>query len=421
MQICLYEGKNYELLEPLSYSRPVYSLVSGITTLKNKILRSYPGIEYSLHCRSHLKHLLSEDSPDIKLNDITQDSCLFINGSILPPDNLSEIILLNGEDKVYISNNRVAAARVSGKRLDEIKGKIDDIITDDVFYDLPEENIGLTMIDYVHELMSLNGQELIKDFNYYVRLTGKSKEKLKGKIYEGVHLVGKENIYIEEGAQIKPGCVLDASEGPIYIDRNVVIFPNAVIEGPVYIGEDSKIKSGAAIYQNVSIGKICKVGGEIEDSVMLPYSNKQHAGFIGHAYLGSWVNLGADTNCSDLKNNYSTIKFYNNGQMVNSGLQFLGLIMGDHSKTAINTMFNTGTIVGFSCNIFGPGFPPVYIPSFSWGGAEALTTYDVIKSIETAKKVLARRNRQMPEAEEKLFKKIFEITQEERKKRGYSE
>ena len=164
---------------------------------------------------------------------------------------------------------------------------------------------------------------------------------------------------------------------------------------------------------------MCKVGGEVEDSIILPYTNKQHSGFIGHAYLGSWVNLGADTNCSDLKNNYGSVKVYVNGEVVNSGTQFLGVIIGDHSKTAINTMFNTGTIVGFSSNIFGAGFPAKYIPSFSWGGSDAVTTYDLERSIETARRVMLRRDQNLHESEERLFRKIFDLTKKERRKRGY--
>ncbi|MCZ6704104.1 MAG: transferase, partial [Ignavibacteria bacterium] len=206
----------------------------------------------------------------------------------------------------------------------------------------------------------------------------------------------------------------DASNGPVYVDENAFIHPNAVIEGPVYIGETVTIKAGASIYENVSIGKLCKIGGEVEDSVLLPYSNKQHAGFIGHSYLGSWVNLGADSNCSDLKNNYGTIKVQLNGKVVDTGSQFLGVIMGDHSKTAINTMFNTGTIVGFSCNIFGIGFPDKYIPSFSWGGSENLSTYELDKSMATAKIVMKRRDEELLPANEKLFENIFKLTTEER-------
>ena len=177
-------------------------------------------------------------------------------------------------------------------------------------------------------------------------------------------------LFIGNETVIKPGVVIDASNGPVYIGKDVEVNANSVIEGPVCIGDNSLVKSFAAIKENVSTGKVCKLGGEIEDSVIMPYSNKQHSGFLGHAYLGSWVNLGADTNCSDLKNNYSSIKVNLNGKHIDTGHRFLGLIMGDHSKTGINTMFNTGTITGFSCNIFGSGFPDKFIPSFTWGGAE---------------------------------------------------
>jgi UDP-N-acetylglucosamine diphosphorylase / glucose-1-phosphate thymidylyltransferase / UDP-N-acetylgalactosamine diphosphorylase / glucosamine-1-phosphate N-acetyltransferase / galactosamine-1-phosphate N-acetyltransferase len=420
MQICIFEGINYEQLEPLSFPRPVYNLISGITNLKNKILRSYPGTKYSFHCRPYLSPFLSTKYPDANVNTIIDDRCLFLNGRLLAPDNLAEIIPLDGEDKIYMNNETIVAARVSNKKkLDEIKIHMRDVLTEGDFDGLPVEKVDIKTINFVHELMSLNGQELIRDFNYYIRCTDRHKKMIKGKVYEGAHLIEKDNIYIEEGAVLKPGSVLDASSGPIFIDRNAQIFPNAVIEGPGYIGEETKVKSGATIYENVSIGKTCKVGGEIEDVVMFPYSNKQHSGFLGHAYIGSWVNIGADTNCSDLKNNYGSVRFYNNGEMIDSGLQFLGLIMGDHSKTAINSMFNTGTIVGFSCNIFGAGFPSKYIPSFSWGGADAITTYDIHKSIETAKRVISRRNKEMMEPEEKLFLKIFDLTQKERRKRGY--
>jgi UDP-N-acetylglucosamine diphosphorylase / glucose-1-phosphate thymidylyltransferase / UDP-N-acetylgalactosamine diphosphorylase / glucosamine-1-phosphate N-acetyltransferase / galactosamine-1-phosphate N-acetyltransferase len=419
MQVCIFEGINYEQLEPLSFPRPVYNLISGITNLKNKIIRSYPGTKYSLHCRPYLSTFLSSKYPEASVNTIFDESCLFINGRVLAPEKLSEIIPLEGEDKIYMNSETIVAARVSGKKLEEIKLNMHDCLTEGDFDGLPVEKVDVRTMNFVHELMSANGEELIKDFNYYVHCTDRNKKMVKGKLYEGAHLVNKESIYIEEGAQIKPGAVLDASSGPIFIDRNAIVFPNAVIEGPVYIGEGTKVKSGATLYENVSVGKVCKVGGEIEDTVIFPYSNKQHSGFLGHAYIGSWVNIGADTNCSDLKNNYGTVRFYNNGDMINSGLQFLGLIMGDHSKTAINTMFNTGTIVGFSCNIFGSGFPEKYIPSFSWGGADAITTYDIHKSIETAKRVLARRSKQMHEPEEKMFLKIFDLTQKERRKRGY--
>ncbi len=417
MQVCIFEDINYEKLEPLIFSRPTYDLVCGINTLREKILRAYPGIKYSLHCRPYLTTLLRFQNPGIEINNVEDDECLFVNGSILAPKNLSDIIPLNNKkDILYMSGETIVAAHVSGQKLNEVKSHMHELLSEANFSGLPIEKIEIQNIEYVWDLINNNGNELISDYEY---LISKKKNRLNGTILEGAHLIEKENIFIEEGAQIKSGAILDASEGPIYIDKNATVFPNAVVEGPVYLGNSAQIKSCARIYENVSIGKISKVGGEVEDSIILPLTNKQHSGFIGHAYLGSWVNLGADTNCSDLKNNYGSVKVYVNGEVVNSGSQFLGLIIGDHSKTAINTMFNTGTVVGFSCNVFGAGFPNKYIPSFSWGGSDAVTTYDLERSIETAKRVMARREKAMHDVEEKLFRKVFDITKKERRKRGY--
>jgi UDP-N-acetylglucosamine diphosphorylase/glucosamine-1-phosphate N-acetyltransferase len=213
--------------------------------------------------------------------------------------------------------------------------------------------------------------------------------------------------------------VLDAENGPIYIGKNVKILPNAVIEGPAYVGDGSLIKVSAKIYENTSIGPVCKVGGEVEASIIHAFSNKQHEGFIGHSYLGTWVNIGADTNNSDLKNDYGNVKVYVDGELIDSGSMFVGLIMGDHSKSGINLMFNTGTVVGVSCNIYGSGLPPKFVPSFSWGGAQdGFVTYRIDKAIEVARRVMARRNVQLTEIDEKLFRKIFELTEEERVKAG---
>jgi UDP-N-acetylglucosamine diphosphorylase/glucosamine-1-phosphate N-acetyltransferase len=213
---------------------------------------------------------------------------------------------------------------------------------------------------------------------------------------------------------VKPGVVLDAEGGPIYIGKKAKVFPNAVIEGPAFIGDGSMIKIGAKIYENTSIGEVCKVGGEVEGSIIHSYSNKQHDGFLGHAYLGMWVNLGADTNNSDLKNNYGSVRVMINGEEVNSGSMFVGLTMGDHSKAGINTMFNTGTVVGVSSNVFGAGFPPKYIPSFAWGGAEGIETYDIARALEVAQRVMGRRKMQLSGAEEKVLREVFALTARER-------
>ncbi len=419
MQLCIFEGIDYERLEPLIFYRPVYDLVCGMSTLREKILRAYPNTKYSLHCRPYLTQFVKANNPGIDVNKIEDDSCLFINGNILANCNISKLIPLNdNSDKVYLNGDNLVAARVSGERLKALKNNLHELLSQSNFSELPVENVEVENINYMWDLINNNGKEMLADFEFFSSNI-KAENRIQGKIFEGVHLIENDNIIILNGAEIKPGAVLDASKGPIYIDQYATVFPNAVVEGPVYLGESAQIKSCARIYENVSIGKISKVGGEVEDSIILPYSNKQHSGFLGHAYLGSWVNLGADTNCSDLKNNYGNVKVYVNGEIVNSGSQFMGLIMGDHSKTAINTMFNTGTSVGFSCNIFGAGFPGKYIPSFSWGGSDAITTYDLERSIETAKRVMTRRNKIMHDVEEKLFRKVFDITKKERRKRGY--
>lgn len=236
-----------------------------------------------------------------------------------------------------------------------------------------------------------------------------------GKVYYGAYLLNQPNIFIGEGSAIKSGVVIDAEDGPVYIGKNVKIMPNSVIVGPCFIGDNSIIKIGAKIYQNTSIGDYCKAGGEIEGSIIHSYANKQHDGFLGHSYISPWCNLGADTNTSDLKNNYSNVKVNLNGNEIDTGLMFVGLIMGDHSKTSINTMLNSGTVCGVSSNIFGSGFPQKNIPSFAWGGSESLVEYNFEKAIEVAKAVTKRRNIEFTSADEKLLKHVFEITSTQRK------
>ncbi len=378
MQICIFEDEKYSNFYPLSYTRPVYELVCGINTLREKITRASSGVKVSLHCRQYLEATLKYQYPDVDINIINDNSCLFINGRVLASEYLAEIVLEDTEDCIYKSGGEIAAIKLSKENLTKIKNNIIDTLNFESFSELPVKTVNLKLYNYSWEMISDNGSEIIKDAE---AVTNDNTAFTNQKDFEGVSLINADKIFIKKNATIKPGVVIDATNGAVYIDENVFVYPNAVIEGPVYIGKDSKIKIGAAIYENVSIGSNCKIGGEIEDAIILPYTSKQHAGFIGHSYLGSWVNLGADTNCSDLKNNYSTVKVKLNGTIIDTGMQFLGVIIGDHSKSSINTMFNTGTIIGVSSNIFGTGFPEKHIPSFSWGGADGWTTYELNKCI----------------------------------------
>ncbi len=418
MQICIFEDINYLNFEPMVFVRPVYDLICGITTLKDKIIRSYGDVKISLHCRPYLTEIMQKNNPNFLVNKIEDTECLFINGRIIATENLSQLLpLLPAEDKVFVNGETVVAAYLSGKNLQRKINQIKDLFSVNDFNGLPVKILDINCANYLWDLININGEQIISDYNFLIKQT--KKQNFVDSVDKSVHIVGKENIFVGRNVTIKPGVVLDTTSGPICIDDNVFIYPNAVIEGPVFIGESSKIKSGAAIYENVSVGRVCKIGGEVEQSVFMDYSNKQHAGFIGHSYVGSWVNFGADTNNSDLKNNYSKIKIKLSGKEVDSGSQFLGLMIGDHSKTAINSMFNTGTVVGFSCNIFASGFPEKYVPSFTWGGDDSSSVYDIRKAIDTAKIVMGRRNINFERKDELMFNLIFELTKNDREKRGY--
>jgi len=413
--ICLFEGIYYSRLLPLVYFRPTYDLRCGILTLREKVQHYFPNTPISLHCREYLSDLVKQQNPGVVVNDVKGKSCLFLNGRVIADSKLAQQ-LSTDIDTLFVKGETIIAARVSGSKLGSLKNKLNDLFTFSDFNELLKKEVDAKVIHYPWDLISNNGEQIISDFNL---LTSKvDGSKIKGKIYAGAHLINEDKIFIDEGAKVKPGVVLDAENGPIYIGKDAKIFPNAVIEGPAFIGNKSAIKIGAKIYENTSIGEVCKVGGEVEESIIHSYSNKQHDGFLGHAYLGMWVNLGADTNNSDLKNNYGSVKVIINGEQVDSGSMFVGLTMGDHSKAAINTMFNTGTVVGVSSNIFGAGFPKKYVPSFAWGGSDSTTSYDVEKALDVARKVMARRNIKLTDVEERIFRYIFDLTSEERKKLG---
>jgi len=417
LQICIFEDINYSNFEPLVYSRPVYDLLCGANTLKQKILKSYGEVKVSLHCRPYLEETVLRNNPSCLVNKIEDTECLFINGRVINSNNISELLpLSSSEDKVFVNEDTVVAAYLSGENLKHKSAHIKDLFSVSDFDGLPIKILDLKCANYLWDLIYSNGEQIASDF---ASLQTSKKENFVNLIGPPVHLINGDNIFIGKNAVVKPGVVIDASNGPVIIDNDVFIYPNSFIEGPCYIGASSKVKSGAAIYGNTSIGKVCKIGGEVEQSIFMDYSNKQHSGFIGHSYIGSWVNLGADTNNSDLKNNYSKIKIKFSAKEINTGVQFLGLMIGDHSKSAINTMFNTGTVVGYCCNIFSAGFPDKFIPSFTWGGDDLSKVYDISKALETARIVTGRRKIDFSSADEKLFNLIFEFTKPDREKRGY--
>lgn len=408
-EIRLFEDSSYRSLLPLVYTRPVSALRCGVLLLQEKIARRYPKAEITLFCRDYIADLLKgRDSFGVNRATVGREGALFVNGRLL----IDEVIPLEGKEEIGIQDEDIVYARLSQENAKKLTPQI--FLERRVLQTLKGvkvKKVKVPLLKYSWELVQRNGGEIVRDFELLVGKKGANH----GKIYEGSYLLNPSQIYIGKGSKIKPCVVLDAESGPIYIGENVKIFPNAVVEGPAYIGDGTSLKINAKIYENTSIGPVCKVGGEVEGSILHGYSNKQHDGFLGHAYIGEWCNLGAGTSNSDLKNNYGNVKVWVDGKFIDSGSMFVGLTMGDHSKAGVNTMFNTGTVVGVSSNVFGAGFPPKFIPSFSWGGAAGLTTYKLDKGLEVAERVMARRKIKLGAREEKLFRTIFELTKGERK------
>ncbi|MEE9288003.1 MAG: putative sugar nucleotidyl transferase [Bacteroidota bacterium] len=413
MLLCIFEDNLVGNFYPLVYLRPVYALRCGALSLRQKILSHFSQTHVAFHVRSYLLDCLRERFPENSVNEIAADRCFLVNGRILADSHLAKQVPTKWkEDLLFVDGETPVAAWVSGNRLEYLKRKMGGGTLGIADFDgLPRREVEARLLQYPWDLLSANAREIVSDV---AMMTKRSKRKIQGKVHPGVHLINRREIFVGKRSSIKPGAVLDAEHGPIYIGDEVQIHPNAVIEGPAFIGRGSVVKIGAKIYESTSIGEVCKVGGEIEGSIVHAFANKQHDGFLGHSYICPWVNLGADTNNSDLKNNYSSVRVYLNGKLFDSGQLSVGLFMGDHSKSGINSMFDTGTVVGVSCNIYGAGAPSKFVPSFSWGGSEKLVEYRLSKSIDVAQKVMERRSVRFTAAYGDAFRAVFDLTAGER-------
>ena len=342
---------------------------------------------------------LTEDYLEEKFPMVEMEQNVMINASFLPTLFLAEKIMELKENQAIFKDEEVIAFFTTDSQE----------TVDFDHYEQIEFESEVLQIKNTWDLFSLNDIALKADFEL---ITEGRKSK---PIPEGVRFINKENIFIEEGAEILFS-ILNASKGPIYIGKDALVMEGSLIRGPFAMGEHSVVKMGAKIYGATTIGPYCTVGGELNNSILSGYSNKGHDGFLGNSVLGEWCNIGADSNNSNLKNNYSEVRLWNyeTENFAKTGLQFCGLIMGDHSKCAINTMFNTGTVVGVSANIYGSNFPRNFIPSYSWGGAAGLSTYKLDKVNETAKLVMKRRNVDFDEKEKRILEYIFGITEKYR-------
>ena len=389
MNIIFFDDNSWEGLLPLTFTRPVSELRIGILSIYEKWKYYFTGINGNI----------TKDYLRIKFNFIPGHDNLLINGSILPDPELVDALtklmpsqLLQKNNKaIGIRLNKVQLAKFNPSSLQEYKSS---------------EYPGL--IDFIERpwhIFLKNGKEIISDFNLIT-----SGRKSAG-LSPTNNLISPENIFAEEGVKAEY-ITINASGGPVYLGKNSEIMEGSVIRAPFALCEGSVLKLSAKIYGHTTIGPYSKVGGEINNCVIQGNSNKAHDGFLGNSVLGEWCNIGADSNNSNLKNNYAEIKLwsYLEEKFIPTGLQFCGLIMGDHSKCGINTMFNTGTVVGVNANIFGTGFPRNFIPSFSWGGAQGFTTYSIPKAFEVAKIVMERRNTKFDEKEMAIMNEIFKLT-----------
>ena len=386
-QIILLDREREHLL-PIVFTRSIADIRIGILTIKEK-WGKYTNAAINLKTAEYLQNKYTLPQ--------TTDETLWIDARTLPSKDLVNEILKLEINQILIYNNNFIAARSKNYSENNINSQIHNNINCKIY------NEDIKLIKRTWDIFSFNGEEIIKDFELLTH------NRQSENIPDYVYAKRRDNIFIEKGVRLSP-CSLDAEEGSIYLGENSEIMDFATIKGPVALGEHSQIKAGAKIYGNTTIGPHCKIAGELNNVVLQAYSNKAHEGFIGNAYIGEWCNIGADSNNSNLKNTYEKIKMWNYALNTyeNTGLQFAGLIMGDHTKLGINTMLNTGTVIGCSCNIYGAGFPRTFIPSFRWGGASGWQIYDFNKAILTATNMMYRRGKVLSSIDIDILKWIFD-------------
>jgi UDP-N-acetylglucosamine diphosphorylase/glucosamine-1-phosphate N-acetyltransferase len=403
MTLIVFEDAGFKNLLPLTYWRTTCELRTGYGRLVDFITAQTGVALGGLWCRDVLAEVTAGRF-GVPVNQKGTGGALLVNGRLLPttPVRPSPVpaVQWEGDVPLVIQADDATLERLSPETM------LDPALTRKALTGLPEHRFfeSPRVMRYSWDLVHVNTPML--EFGW--EQAGRPAT-IEGRICEGVYFLNKSAIHIGRGSVIKPGVVLDAEQGPIYIGENVTIAPNTSIEGPCYIGDDSLIQPGSALRHGMSIGRRCKAGGELESSIIHGFSNKQHDGFLGHAYVAEWVNLAADTINSDLKNTYGTIRVPVNGIEVESGQMFVGLTIGDHSKTGIGQLFPTGAVVGFGCNVATCEFSPRFVPSFTWLTGGGATRYDVERCLEVARRVMARRQIVISPAEEKLFRTTAEL------------
>ena len=425
MHLCLFEDERVPGLRPLVETRAAYDLRLGGRTILETAMDAFVPADLVLHARPLVAEVTRRDHPSARINTLPDGAdVLFVNGRFVAAEGAAQEQIAHlsegdAEPRAVIQNDTLVAAWVP----DAAATLPDDLfdrpaLPTDAFSSMPIVGVDdATLVGRPWHLLDTLRPALRRDIETHVDTlpTEPVSQRAHASVHESVSAVRDKQIHLGAGATIKPGAILNAEDGPIYVGPEAIVHERAVLRGPCYIGPKSHVKIGASV-DGIATGTWCKVAGEVHDTILQGFSNKSHPGFLGHAVLGCWCNLGADTNNSNLKNDYGEISAYAPAEerFVNTGCQFAGLFMGDHSKSGINTMFNTGTVVGTNCNLYGGDFPPRYVPPFSWGGASGLATYRLDKACEVAERVMARRDTDFTEEDRSLLATLFERTEEER-------
>jgi len=390
MNYILFDGTVRNALLPFTFTRPVADIRIGILTIREK-WEKYLG---------YTTTTLTEEYLMEKYPIVEMEENIMINASFLPNPILIDMVQNLNPKEAILFGEEIIAFHTHDTQ--------EDIDFDE--YELIEYEGDVLRIENTWDIFAKNDAAIREDYELL------TEDRFSQPIPKSVNVIAPENIFIEEGAKLE-FVTLNASTGPIYIGKNAEIMEGSVIRGPFALCEEAQVKLATKVYGATTVGPHCRIGGEVNNSVLFGYSNKGHDGFLGNSVLGEWCNIGADSNNSNLKNNYEEVRLwsYETEGFARTGLQFCGLMMGDHSKCGINTMFNTGTVVGVSTNIFGSGFPRNFVPSFSWGGASGFTTYITKKAFETAKIVMSRRHVEFTEQDAKILEHVFEETKKYRK------
>jgi UDP-N-acetylglucosamine diphosphorylase/glucosamine-1-phosphate N-acetyltransferase len=396
MNFILFDDSRRNYFLPLTFLRPIADIRVGILTIREKW-------EKMLGAKTST---LTEEYLSAKFPLVKKENNILINGAICPTQELIDQILKLEPLQALVQNDTIVAMHLIEDQVNKLDGidlgsaNINEIETTSDFIELY----------YMSDIFRRNAEAILLDFQLITQ------GRTSAPISSSNRILGQENIFLEEGVTME-FATLNATKGPMYIGKNVEIMEGAMIRGPFAICEGGVVRMGAKIYGSTTIGPKSKVGGELNNVVIFGFSNKVHDGYLGNSVISEWCNIGADTNCSNMKNTYHNIRLwsYPEKTFIDTGLIFCGLIMGDHSKCGINTMFTTGTVIGISTNIFGSGFMRNFIASFAWGGASGFSTYDLKRAIAVARESYGRRGVEWTPADEAIFSHVFETTFDYRK------